>query len=114
VTFTAGNRYVSGNKYFNNSNLVNGGMRMRMNDNWSFSFEENYEVVTHQMEYQRYSLDRDLRSWVASLSFVVRERDSKNDVAVLLTLALKDIPKFRLPLHFDPESSGGASSSKNR
>jgi hypothetical protein len=36
-------------------------------------------------------------------------------VAVLLTLILKDVPKFRLPLHVDPEAMGGASSSnKNR
>ena len=113
LTFNVGNRYVSGNRYFNNSNLVTGGARLRMSDNWTVGFEENYEFVTKNMEYQRYSLDRDLRSWVASLSLVMRENDSKNDVAVLLTLTLKDIPKFRLPLHFDPEASGNASSSKN-
>lgn len=114
VSFSVGNRYVAGNPYFSNSNLISGGARMRLNDNWSFSFEENYEAVSHQLEHQRYSIDRDLRSWVASLSLVVRERDSKNDVAVLLTLSLKDVPKFRLPIHFDPESSGGSSTSKNR
>jgi hypothetical protein len=113
-SFTFGNRYVAGHPIFEHSNLLNGGARLRMNDNWSLSFEENFETVTRQMEYQRYSLDRDLRSWVASLSLVVRERDSKNDVAILLTLSLKDVPKFRLPLHFDPESAASSSSSKNR
>jgi hypothetical protein len=108
------NRYVSGNRYFNDSNLVSGGVRLRMNDNWTVGFEETYEFVTRNMEYQRYSVDRDLRSWVASLSLALRENGYKNDVAVFLTLTLKDIPKFRLPLHFDPEASGGLSSSKNR
>lgn len=114
LSFTFGNRYVAGHPIFEHSNLLNGGARLRMNDNWSLSFEENFETVTRQMEYQRYSLDRDLRSWVASLSLVVRERDSKSDVAILLTLSLKDVPKFRLPLHFDPESAASSGSSKNR
>jgi hypothetical protein len=78
------------------------------------SFEENFETVTRQMQFQRYSLDRDLRSWIASLSVVVREMSSRNDVAILLTLSLKDIPKFRLPLHFDPEAAATSNNSKNR
>ncbi len=114
LTLNVSNRYVGGNRYFNNSNLVSSGVRLRMNDNWTVGFEETYEFVTRNMEYQRYSVDRDLRSWVASLSLALRENGAKNDVAVFLTLTLKDIPKFRLPLHFDPEASGGASSSKNR
>ena len=114
LTVNLGNRYVSGNRYFNNSNLVTGGARLRMSDNWTVGFEENYEFVTKNAEYQRYSLDRDLRSWIASLSLVLRENATKNDVAVLLTLTLKDIPKFKLPLHFDPEAASSSSSSKNR
>jgi hypothetical protein len=39
---------------------------------------------------------------------------SRNDVAILLTLSLKDIPKFRLPLHFDPEAAATSNNSKNR
>jgi hypothetical protein len=66
------------------------------------------------MRFQRYTLDRDLRSWVASLSLIVRERDPQNDVAILLTLSLKDVPKFRLPLHFDPEAAASSGGTKNR
>ncbi len=115
LSFTLGNRFVNGNQYFSNSNLFTGGSRLRVNDNWAVSFEQDYEVITRQMQYQRYSIDRDLRSWMASLSLVVRERAPKNDVAVLLTLILKDVPKFRLPLHVDPQAIGGATgSSKNQ
>jgi len=115
MTFTLGNRFVSGNPFFNDSNLVTGGARYRLSDNWSLSFEQNYEFETRQMEFQRYSVDRDLRSWMASLSVVVRERSPKNDMAVLLTLILKDVPKFRLPLHVDPEAvAGSGSSSRNK
>ena len=113
LAFTLGERYINGNKYFNDSNLVTGGARLRVSDNWAFRFEESYELVTGQMEYQSYSVDRDLRSWMASFSVVFRERAPKNDVAVLLTLILKDIPSVRLPLHADPEAASSSSSSKN-
>jgi hypothetical protein len=115
LSMTLGNRYVNGNAYFTNSSLMTGGARYRLSDNWSMGFDEIYEFQTKQFEYQRYSLDRDLRSWMASFSLIVRERAPKNDVAVLLTLILKDVPKFRLPLHVDPDAmGGGATSSKNR
>ena len=113
-SFSVGNRYVAGHPIFQHSNLLNGGARFRVNDNWSMSFEENFEAVTSQMRYQRYTIDRDLRSWVASLSLVVRERDPSNDVAILLTLSLKDVPKFRLPLHFDPGAAASSGGTKNR
>jgi LPS-assembly protein len=114
VSFTVGNRYVSGHPLFRNSHLLNGGARMRVSDNWSLSFEENFETVTRQMQFQRYTLDRDLRSWVASLSVIVRERDARNDIAILLTLSLKDVPKFQLPLHFDPDAAASSSNNKNQ
>jgi hypothetical protein len=66
------------------------------------------------MRFQRYTVNRDLRSWVAALSLVVRERQPTSDVAVLLTLTLKDIPKFRLPLHFDPGAAANSGGTKNR
>jgi hypothetical protein len=55
LTFTVGNRFIHGNTFFNDSNLVSGGARWRMSDNWAFRFEEVYEVVTKQMEFQSYS-----------------------------------------------------------
>lgn len=112
-SFTLGNRYDRWReeKFFKNSNLLTGGARYRLNDNWAMSFDEHYENRTRHLEYQRYSLERDLRSWVASFSLVVRERSPRNDVAFLLTLLLKDVPKFRLPLHVDPEAMGDSSSS---
>jgi hypothetical protein len=114
VSLVFGNRYVAGHPIFQTSNLLNGGASFRVNDNWSMSFEENFEAVTSQMRFQRYTVNRDLRSWVAALSLVVRERQPTSDVAVLLTLTLKDIPKFRLPLHFDPGAAASSGGTKNR
>ncbi len=116
VQFNIGHRYMSGNKLFNDSNLLNVGGYFRFDDNWAFSFRETYEFQDAILETQRYEVHRDLSSWVASLGMLVRKnegtRGSQNDVGLLLTFTLKDIPNVRLPLSLD--ASGGTGSGKNR
>lgn len=109
-----GNRHLSGHPSFTNSNLVSAGARVRLNDNWAFSFLSSYDFATRIAESQQYSIDRDLRSWAASLSLVIRELDSKKDVAVMLSLSLKDIPKMGLPLKYDTAAIDSTGSGKNR
>jgi hypothetical protein len=66
-------------------------------------------------------LHRDLSSWVASLGLIVRdngkvnnaENDASEEVGVLLTFTLKDIPGVRIPVALDPDNATGGSS-KNR
>jgi hypothetical protein len=116
VQFNVRHRYMSGNKLFNDSNLLNVGGYFRFDDNWAFSFQETYEFQDSILETQRYELHRDLSSWVASLGMLVRKnegtRGSQTDVGLLLTFTLKDIPNVRIPLSLDP--TGGTSSGKNR
>jgi hypothetical protein len=114
VTLQLGNRYLSGNNLIADSKLVSGGARVRLNDNWAFGFLNSYDFATKLAESQQYSIDRDLRSWVASFVFVVREQVSRKDMAVLLSLSLKDIPKVSIPLKYDSAAISGAGSGKNR
>jgi hypothetical protein len=114
VTVQLSNRYISGNRTFANSNLVSGGARVRMNDNWAIGFQNSYDFATKVSQSQQYSIDRDLRSWMASLLFVVREQESKSDVAILLSLSLKYVPRVSIPLKYDTAAIGGAGTGKNR
>lgn len=114
LTVQLSNRYLSGNRIFADSNLVSGGARLRMNDNWAFGFQNSYDFATKTAESQQYSIDRDLRSWMASLVLVVREQDAKKDIAILLSLSLKDVPKISIPLKYDTGAIAGGSTSKNR
>ena len=125
-TFSVGNRHISGvavgpststaaaGLQFQSSDLLYGSARLRINDDWAFTVQENFEARTGQALFQRYSIDRSLRSWIASLNFLVFERNSRNDVSVLFTLTLKDLPKIRLPLTFDPSASASANNVKNQ
>jgi LPS-assembly protein len=111
---SAANRTAATGLQFQSSDLLYGSARLRINDDWAFTVQENFEARTGQALYQRYSIDRSLRSWIASLNFLVFERNSRNDVSILFTLTLKDLPKIRLPLTFDPSAAASSNNVKNQ
>jgi len=78
----------------------------RLDDNWGVGVQEQYEATTHTLEQQRYSLYRDLTSWVASVGAVIRDNGGVNEYGVLMTFTLKAFPKFGLDLNFDPAGAG--------
>lgn len=103
-----GQRYLSGNPFFENSNLVSIGGYYQLNENWGFSVQEEYEFDDSTLESQRYQIHRDLSSWVASLGLIVRDnRTGSSEYGILLTFTLKDFPAVSLPLGFDPQGSRG-------
>jgi LPS-assembly protein len=102
-----GQRYISGNPFFQNSNLVTVGGFYKINENWGISAHEQYEFDDSTLESQRYEIHRDLSSWVASLGVVVRDNRGVTDYGILLTFTLKDFPAVTFPLGFDPQSSWG-------
>lgn len=101
-----GHRYLNDNPFFDDSSLVVFGGYFRFNDNWGVAVQEQYETRTHILEQQRYSIYRDLTSWVASVGAVIRDNDGVREYGVLLTFTLKAFPKFGFDLNFDPESAG--------
>ncbi len=102
TVLTIGHRYLEGNPLFLDSSLFTLGGYYRIDDNWGFSFLEQYEANTNIVEQQRYSVYRDLTSWVASLGAIIRNNGGVKEYGVLLTFTLKAFPKFGLDLNFDP------------
>jgi lipopolysaccharide assembly outer membrane protein LptD (OstA) len=102
TVLTLGHRYLEGNPLFLDSSLFTVGGYYRINDNWGFGFLEQYEANTNIVEQQRYSIYRDLTSWVGSLGAIIRNNGGVKEYGVLLTFTLKAFPKFGLDLNFDP------------
>jgi lipopolysaccharide export system protein LptA len=99
-------RYLNGNPFFQNSSLFVVGGYYRLNDNWGFGVQEQYEATTGLLEEQRYSVYRDLTSWVASFGGVIRDNSGVKEYGLLFTITLKAFPKFGFDLNFDPYSQG--------
>lgn len=98
-------RYLNSNPFFDNSSLYVFGGYYRIDDNWGVGFSEQYEGTTGVLEQQRYSIYRDLTSWVASVGAIVRDNGGVKEYGVLLTFTLKALPKFSFDLNFDPAGS---------
>ena len=97
-------RYLNGNPFFQNSSLFVVGGYYRLNDNWGVGVQEQYEATTGLLEEQRYSVYRDLSSWVASFGGVIRDNSGVKEYGLLFTITLKAFPKFGFDLNFDPYS----------
>ena len=95
-------RYLNANPFFDNSSLYVLGGYYRINDNWGFGVQEQYEGTTGVLEQQRYSIYRDLTSWVASVGAIIRDNGGVKEYGVLLTFTLKALPRFSFDLNFDP------------
>jgi LPS-assembly protein len=103
---SVGQRYLNQDPFFPNSSLFVVGGYCRIDDNWGIGVQEQYEATTHILEQQRYSIYRDLTSWVASVGAVVRDNGGVKEYGVLLTFTLKAFPKFGFDLNFDPSGGG--------
>jgi lipopolysaccharide assembly outer membrane protein LptD (OstA) len=107
-----GHEYIQGNPLFPDSNYVTVGAYRRITDNWAVSFRDSYEFNGGYLADQRYSIHRDLSSWVASLTVeAINEGTGKYIYSVALVFTIKDMPQVSLPLSFNPEEVVGGSSS---
>jgi LPS-assembly protein len=106
LQLNVGHRYLNSNPFFDNSSLFVVGGYYRINDNWGVAVQEQYEATTSTLEEQRYSIYRDLSSWVASFGGVIRDNAGVKQYGLLFTVTLKAFPKFGFDLNFDPTSQG--------
>ena len=106
--FSLGHRYIDGNDYFTDNSQVNFFAYWRINDNWSVSLYEQYEFESQVLQYQRYFVNRDLTSWVASIGAEVRDNlGGDQEYGFLLMMTLKDAPQFSLPVAFSQGPDDG-------
>jgi LPS-assembly protein len=101
-----GHRYLNDNPFFLDSSLFVVGGYYRINDNWGFGVQEQYEQNTGILEQQRYAVYRDLTNWVASFGAVINDNAGVKEYGVLFTITLKAFPKFGFDLNFDPGGAG--------
>jgi lipopolysaccharide export system protein LptA len=97
-----GHRYLNQNPFFANSSLYVLSGYYRFNDHWGIGIQEQYEGTSGILEQQRYSIYRDLTSWVASIGAIIRDNGGVKEYGVLLTFTLKALPKFGFDLNYDP------------
>ncbi len=102
-----GHQYIYDHPFFRNSSLVYTRFYSRMNENYGFNMYHIYEAVSGTLQFQSYSLSKDLSSWIASFGFMSRNNgNGVSDFGLLLSFTLKDFPKFNFDLDMDPNPGG--------
>lgn len=107
LSLTLGHQFVNDSPYFRDSNLLFTRIYARLTDNWGFAMNHIYEMDDGTMEFQSYSITRDLSSWMASFGAMLRDnRNGVSDYGIMFSLTLKDFPQVNIPLDIDPNPSG--------
>jgi lipopolysaccharide export system protein LptA len=102
-----GHQYISDHPFFQDSSRLYTRLYSRLTENYGFSMTHIFEADDGTLEFQSYSLTRDLSSWTASLGIMARDnRNGVSDVGLLLTLTLKDFPKLNFDFNIDPNPTG--------
>ncbi len=102
-----GHQFISDHPFFQDSSLLYTRFFTRLTENYGFNMNHIYEADDGTLEFQSYSLSRDLSSWVASIGLMARDnRGGASDVGILLTFSLRDFPQFNFDLDIDPNPTG--------
>lgn len=105
--FGIGDYYLNDHPFFEDSNLFTLDTYTRVSDDWGFSTAHRFEADDQTLEYQQYSIHRDLASWTAGLGGIIRDnRRAENEYGIIFTLTLKAFPKASLPVDFQPGTLG--------
>lgn len=106
LSITLGHLFISDHPFFQDSSLVYSSIYARLNENWGVSMTHKYEMDDHTLEYQSYSIHRDLNSWVATVGALVRNNRGVNDFGLIFSMTLKAFPQVSIPLDTDQTPTG--------
>jgi LPS-assembly protein len=108
IEVRVGHQYLQSNPFYQDTSEISFYTYLRLNDNWGFSIYEDFEFKTGLLNQQTYALHRDLSSWVGALGLNITNNGSgKQQVSLVLTFTLKDLPRFGLPINLNVGSAVG-------
>jgi LPS-assembly protein len=77
------------------NNVFTSTIYYQLNENWGVRMGHYFDARTGRLREQAYTVYRDLRSWTAALSFLVRDNvNGVEDYGVAFTFSLKAYPNY--------------------
>lgn len=101
--FSLNYRWLDGHPVLPDSTRVDLKSYARLTENWGLGTRHSLELVDGTLEYQQYSLHRDLGNWVAGMGFSLRDNRLEEEYGLVFSLTLKDLPSVSLPFELDGE-----------
>ncbi len=98
-----GYRWLNGHPVLVDSSLIDLSTYIRLSENWGIGTRHQLELDDSTLEYQQYTLHRDLGSWVAGVGFSSRDNRLDQEYGVVFSLTLKEFPSVSLPFELDAQ-----------
>ncbi|MEZ5384717.1 MAG: LPS assembly protein LptD [Prosthecobacter sp.] len=106
TSWDIGHQYINDHPFFGDSSRVYSRIYGRLTDNYGLNMVHIFEADDGTLEFQSYSLTRDLSSWIASLGIMARDnRNGVSDYGILLSFTLKDFPQLNFNFDIDPNQT---------
>jgi LPS-assembly protein len=100
---SVGYRILDNHPVLVDNNRIDLRAYMRLNDRWGIGTTQIWELDDNTLEFQQFTVHRDLNSWVASLGVSRRDNRGREELGLILSLTLKDFPSASLPLKLESE-----------
>ena len=95
--FTIGYNWLDGHPYLVDSSQLYLRTYTRLSENWGIGTNHWVQFDDGILEYQQYSLHRDLNNWVAALGVTLRDNRYQDEYGLVFSLTLKEFPAATLP-----------------
>ena len=101
LEFSIGYRNLTNHPVLVDSSRIDTRIYTRLNENWGFGMQHQLEMADGTLEYQQYTLHRDLGNWVAGVGISHRDNRLEEEYGIVFSLTLKDFPSATLPFNID-------------
>ena len=101
--FSLGYRWLDGHPELPDSSRFSLQSYSRLTENWGIGTRHTLELDDGTLEYQQYTLHRDLGNWVAGMGLSMRDNRLEEEYGLVFSLTLKDFPSVSLPFEIDAE-----------
>ncbi len=95
--FTMSTHRLSGQPLLPNANSFDIHTYTRLSENWGLGTYHVLELDDSTVEFQQYSIHRDLGNWVAGMGFTIRDNRLTQEYGLIFSLTLKEFPSVALP-----------------
>jgi len=98
-----GYRWLNGHPVLVDSSRIDISTYTRLTENWGIGTRHGLEMDDGTLEYQQYTIHRDLGNWVAGLGLSSRDNRFDKEYGVVFSITLKDFPSVSLPFQIDAQ-----------
>ncbi|MGJ8723116.1 MAG: LPS-assembly protein LptD [Roseibacillus sp.] len=94
-------RFLQDHPILNDSNRLQLRAYHRVNEEWGIGATQRWEFADNSLEFQQYSLHRNLDSWAFTMGVFSRDNSDEKEYGVLFGFTLTEFPSLSLPLSID-------------